>query len=274
MSNEQNVNKERNQKPERTEESPFEQLRNMFNVVVTGMEAFRERANEIRAIVGPVLSQVAGTIQKIPTRTINLQRNLAERGWYIMPEMPIPDLFALEDAFAASRGDIVDNAVGQMVESSLSEVESQLVSEFPSRASIFKEAFEAHRDSRYASAITLLLTQADGICSELFGVVFFSTERGTDDPRTRKVVESLQLEVFEEIMLEPVMTRGGVSARDAELTQYPDSLHRHQILHGKDVNYASKINSLKAISLVGYLGGLAKQTLDDAKAKKASVSGP
>jgi|GEM_PF-3159366 len=35
MSDEQNVNKERDQELERTEESPFEQLRNMFNVAVT-----------------------------------------------------------------------------------------------------------------------------------------------------------------------------------------------------------------------------------------------
>lgn len=161
-----------------------------------------------------------------------------------------------------------------MVEDQIDEVEAQLVADFPKRAGIFKEAFEAHREGRYSSAIALLLTQADGICAEVFGVVFFSIERGTDDPRTRKIVESLQLEVFEEMVLEPLITRGGVSARDTELSQYPDSLHRHQILHGKDSNYGSKLNSLKAISLVGYLGGMAKRTIDDARAKRASASGP
>jgi len=37
------------------------------------------------------------------------------------------------------------------------------------------------------------------------------------------------------------------------------------------VNYGNKINSLKAISVVVYLGGLAKQTLDDAKIKRARL---
>jgi len=238
------------------------------------MEAFRTRATEIAAIVGPVLAEISANVQKLPDRTINLQRNLAKRGWYAMPEMPLPDLFALEDVFDIDRRDVIDDRMTQMVESCLDEVEAQLINDFPARGSIFKEAFEAHSEGRYASAITLLLSQTDGICYELFGVVFFSVERGTDDPRTRKVVESLQLEVFEEMILEPVMTRGGVSARDTELSQYQDSLHRHQILHGKDSNYASKINSLKTISLVGYLGGVAKQTIDDAKAKHASGSGP
>lgn len=151
--------------------------------------------------------------------------------------------------------------MSQMVESCLNEVETQMA-DFPSRAAIFKEAFQAHYEGRYASAITLMLTQTDGIFAELFGVVFFSIERGTSDPRTRKLVEALQLEMFEEMILEPLVTRGGVSASNSELSLYPDSLHRHPILHGKDIAYATKINSLKAISLVGYLGGLAKHTID------------
>jgi hypothetical protein len=259
---------------ETSEKSPFEQFRTMLEAIATGMQAFSQRAQEIAAIVGPILVQVAENVHKLPDRTIKLQRKLAERGWYALPEMPVPDLFALENDFAANKGDVVDNKMSQMVESEIDKVEGQLVADFPTRARIFKEAFEAHRDGRYASAIALLLTQADGICSEIFGVVFFSTKRGTDDPRTRHAVESLQLEVFEEMILEPLKTRGGVSARDTELSQFPDSLHRHQILHGKDSNYGTKLNSLKAISLVGYLGGLAKTTIDDAKAKRASSSHP
>jgi hypothetical protein len=188
--------------------------------------------------------------------------------------MPAMDVLNLEEEFAQSRPDVVDDKMAQMVGDSLDQTERQLNVDFPHRSAIFKEAFKAHREGRYASAITLLLTQADGICSEVFGVVFFSVERGTSDPRTRQIVEALQLDLFEEMMLEPLITRGGVSARDHELSQYPDSLHRHQILHGKDTAYGNKKNSLKAISLVGYLGGLAKQTIDDAKAKRASGSGP
>jgi hypothetical protein len=34
---------------------------------------------------------------------------------------------------------------------------------------------------------------------------------------------------------------------------YPEVLNRHEILHGVDVAYPSKRNSLKAISLLAYL---------------------
>ena len=257
-----------------TSESPLEQFRSIVQAVAKGMEAFRRRASEIAAVVGPVLTEISASVQKLPDRTINLQRKLAERGWYAMPEMPLPDLFALEDVFATGRDDVVDDRMTQMVEGCLDETEAQLISDFPARASLFKEAFEAHRDGRFASAINLFLAQTDGICSELLGVHYFNVQPGTSDPRTRRVIEALQLEAFQEALLEPLMTRGGVSARDTELGQYPDSLHRHQILHGKDTNYATKINSLKTISLVGYMGGLAKHTIDDIRAKRASGSAP
>jgi hypothetical protein len=256
----------------KTEVSPFDQFREFLQVVAIGMEAFRKRANEIAAVVGPVIAQIHANIQLLPARTIRFQRSLAERGWYVLPKMPFAEVFGLEDQFAKSRPEVVDGRMSQMVESCMAQVETQVTTDFPNRAAIFKEAFQAHHDGKYASAITLLLTQADGICSELLGVVFFSVERGTSDPRTRRIVEALQLEMLEAMMLEPLVTRGGVSASDNELILYPDSLHRHPILHGKDTAYATKMNSLKAISLVGYLGGLAKQTIDRAKAKRASGS--
>lgn len=257
----------------KTAASLFDQFRNILQAAATGMDAFRKRANDIAAMVAPVIEQIHADIQMLPDRTIALQRRLAERGWYALPNMPITHLFDLEDEFAKNRMAVVDDRMSQMVESCMNAVEAQVAADFPNRAAIFKEAFQAHDEGRYASAITLMLTQADGICAELFGVVFFSIERGTSDPRTRKLVEALQLEMFEEMILEPLVTRGGVSASDNELNLYPDSLHRHTILHGKDTAYATKINSLKAISLVGYLGGLAKHTIDRAKAKRASNKG-
>jgi len=174
-----------------TTESPLDQFRSILQVVAKGMEAFRARANEIAAVVGPVLAEISSGVQKLPNRTINLQRDLAKRGWYALPEMPLPDLFALEGVFAANRGDVVDDRLSQMVEGCLDETEAQLISAFPARASLFKEAFEAHRDGRFASAINLFLAQTDGICSELLGVMFFSVQRGTSDPRTRKIIEAL-----------------------------------------------------------------------------------
>jgi hypothetical protein len=44
-----------------------------------------------------------------------------------------------------------------------------------------------------------------------------------------------------------------ISANQQERKIYPEVLNRHEILHGVDVAYPSKRNSLKAISLLAYL---------------------
>lgn len=252
-----------------SKDSFVEQFKNFLQSAAAGIDSFKKRANEITALVHPAIAQLRVNIERLPDRTKELQRNLSERGWYFLPKMPFA-LSPLEQAFATQKMDAIDTAMSKFVEQSINETEAGLITEFPNRAPILREAFECHRDGKYASSITLLLTQADGIVIEMLGKPFFSKESNSSDPRTRKLVEDLQLGMYREMMLEPLMTRGGMSANQQELQegQYPDSLHRHQILHGIDTTYASKINSLKVISLVGYLGGLAKQIIVESKETK------
>jgi hypothetical protein len=255
------------------EGSLIKEIRMFVESVAIVIDAVKKGAREIAAGFQPTLDQLRANFEQLPTRTKEVQRKLAERGWYLLPQMPFA-LAPLENAFSAQRPDLVDEALSTFVEQNVDGTESNLCTEFPHRMAIFKEAFQSHREARYASSITLLLTQADGMVIEVLGKSFFSKERNSQDPRTRKLIEDLQLGLYIEILLEPLMSRGGISAGDQELGQYPDSVHRHQILHGIDTTYPSKLNSLKVITLVGYLGGLAKGIIlqGQAKALTATVS--
>ena len=244
-------------------------LRMIFQTVVKGVEAFRKRFEEIGEIVGPALVNLKHNLQKLPERTKAIQHILAARGWYVLPQMPLT--FYLLEPQTVKDAPNVDDVIGQFIEEHIDETEADLILEFPNRAAILREAFACHREEKYAASITVLLTQADGIVIDLLGKPFFSKERDSSDPQTRKVIEELQLDVYRKMMLEPLITRGGMSANRQELDQYPESLHRHQILHGIDLTYPTKLNSLKVISLVGYLGGLAKEIIADAAAKQRDV---
>ncbi len=249
---------------EALDDSVISQIGAFLQGAASFVETFKKRANEIAAIVQPAIVQIRLNVQQLPDRTKELQRNLAVRGWYMLPQMPFA-LAPLETAFAGQSMNAIDEALATFVEQHVDSTEAKLCAEFPHRTAILKEAFDCHREQKYASSITVLLTQADGIVIETLGKSFFSRERSSSDPRTRKLLEDLQLNIYTEMMLEPLMTRGGISANEQELSQYPDSLHRHQILHGIDTTYPSKLSSLKAISLVGYLGGLAKDIILQAK---------
>jgi len=226
--------------------SIVKEIQMFAETAVRVVKALKQGAREIAATFQPALDQLRANFEQLPSRIRELQRKLAERGWYLLPDIPFA-LVPLENAFSAQRTGLVDDFLSTFVEQNVDATELNLCTEFPDRIAILKEAFQSHREGRYASSITLLLTQADGIVIEVLGMPFFSKERSSPDPR------------------EPLMTRGGMSAGDQELGQYPDSLHRHQILHGIDTTYPSKLNSLKVISLVGYLAGLAKGIIVQAK---------
>jgi hypothetical protein len=240
------------------------QLQAGLRRLVEGAAHIQRQLDETMVTLRPAILKIKDSLERLPERTVNLQRLLAERGWFVSSNLPMSPIFSLESAFAANRSDVVDNFMSRLVEQHLEEIEAQLESNYPDRAAIFKEAFEAHRTGKHALSIPVFLAQTDGICIDLLGKKFFSKERNSDDPQTRKAVEALPVERFADVLLEPLKTRGGLSANQKEESLYPDVLNRHRVLHGIDTAYPSKLNSLKAISLVGYLGGLAHGIISEA----------
>lgn len=247
------------------------QIREGVRLLAEIAARIQRQFDETMVTLRTVIMKISEGLEMLPERTVNLQRLLAERGWFISSDLPMSPIFSLESAFAANRGDVVDDFMSALVERHLEEIQTQLESNYSSRSAIFRDAFEAHRTGKYALSIPVFLAQADGICIDLLGKKFFSKERNSDDPQSRKAVEALAVETFADLLLEPLKTRGGMSANQREEALYPDILNRHRVLHGIDTQYPSKLNSLKAISLVGYLGGLAHKIITDAKIKDFQV---
>jgi hypothetical protein len=233
--------------------------------LIEGAARIQRQFDETMITLRPVILEIKNNLERLPERSIHLQRLLAERGWFVSSNLPISPILGLDGVFAANRSDVVDDFMSRLVEQHLEGIEAELESNYPARAPIFREAFVAHQAGKYILSIPVFLAQADGICIDLLGKKFFSKESNSDAPVTRKAVESLSVEWFADVLLEPLKTRGGMSANQREESLYPDVLNRHRVLHGIDTAYSSKLNSLKAISLVGYLGGLAHKIISDAK---------
>jgi hypothetical protein len=167
----------------------------------------------------------------------------------------------------------VDILMSELVLQHTDEIAADLIERFPKRAVLLSEVFDNHRDGRFASAITLLLTQADGFCKDLLEVPYFSVQRNAklspSEPQTRRKVEELSLSPgdFALAVMEPLLTRGGMNASSGEYEDYPNTLHRNPVLHGDSTDFGSEINSLKTISLAAYLGVLAADAISAAKAE-------
>lgn len=114
------------------------------------------------------------------------------------------------------------------------------------RQTLVSEAVACHEDGKYAAAMTLALTQVDGITREVVGTTFFrenpsATEADYTDDHTLAGIDGNLPRV-----------RKSFSARVDKVGRY-GSVSRHGIIHGMDISFATKVNSTKTLVLIGAL---------------------
>lgn len=66
----------------------------------------------------------------------------------------------------------------------------------------------------------------------------------------KHLINTKYIKAFEKAITE-------VSAIDtphSKMSEFPSSLNRHGVLHGLDFDYGTRINSLKALSLLAFVG--------------------
>jgi hypothetical protein len=243
-------------------------LRDLRQQLIPRVQAFERTLRELVVAAKPYLINLVENVKALPARTANVQRILARRGWFIPPKVPAMAFLKLvEEHSANGRMKELDELMTKYIDSQLSEIEEDLIARYPNRAALFVEAFKAYRIEMYASSITVLLSQADGICIDSLGQKFFSMETvaGVKQPKTKKVIEAYGAGALQEMMLEPLFSGTGMGAGEKEQASYADSPNRHTVMHGIDTTYPSKINSAKVISLVAYLGSTAQRTIKEMK---------
>ena len=173
---------------------------------------------------------------------------LAHRGWFLGPRMPVAAIPRLGSA-VEGRPNEVDLAVAQHVRRQLDPIEAALIETYPPRAHLFREAFGAHRESKYALSIPVFLSQADGVFHDRFGKLLFSKKSSAAVTDFNSTVRGR----FFQAVLHPLTISVPLWGHTASLDDTFEGLNRHQVMHGLQVNYDTELNSLKAISLLDNL---------------------
>jgi hypothetical protein len=129
------------------------------------------------------------------------------------------------------------------------------------RANIVDQAVECHRRGLYAASITLVLAQIDGLTRDLTGASFFRFNPGLD--QYSYVSDSTLATVGSTL---PTVRKQFSDSVDS--TGMHGSLSRHGVMHGRDLAFATLVNSTKTLVL---LGALIEQLEEQGKrkAKKA-----
>ena len=145
----------------------------------------------------------------------------------------------------------IEGAIVEYFESQLGVIEKSFSDKYPHRSHIISSAIKAHRNEEYFLSIPVLLAQTDGICKEVTDEYIYNKKN--QKPRTATYVEQVAANAFESELLSPLTVRTPISASEKEREEGFNLLNRHMVLHGESLDYGTKVNSLKAISLINYV---------------------
>ena len=206
----------------------------------------------IQKLIIPTFDDLKNSFQELPNNIQEALLLLGENGWYLDLEMSLPTLWHLRNILEEGNLLKAENILIEYFESRLSEIEKSILKKFPSRKHLLKAAFNAHRRKEYCLSIPLFLAQSDGICKEVIRQYLFM--KSNRKPQTAIYVDQITNDTFMAAILSPLAEILPINASENERPRNFNGLNRHMVLHGESLDYGSKINGLKAISLVNYVG--------------------
>lgn len=178
-------------------------------------------------------------------------KTAAENGWF-------PNEFLAIDFmnYVIEGKDSLDTYMLKELEETSENIHKSLIDEFPERKHILDVAFNLHAQENYIAAIPLFLSQTDGICAQKIGRYLFTEH----DKRISKIQDFIEKYPEKVIILAPLLqnTQFGASISKGSRKLKDKAPNRSGILHGsrKHLDYGTKLNSLKCISLLGYISSM------------------
>lgn len=228
------------------------------NIPAIDLSIFTSHVNNLQIAIQkpiiPIFDDLKNSFQELPKHIQEVLLLLGENGWYLDLEMPLPTLWYLRDILDEGNLLKAENILVKYFENRLSEIEKSILKKFPSRKHLLKPAFNAHRRKEYCLSIPLFLAQTDGICKEASGQCLFM--KSNRKPRTAIYVDQIANDTFMAAILSPLAKTLPINVSGEERPRNFNGLNRHMVLHGESLDYGSKINGLKAISLVNYVSCL------------------
>lgn len=183
----------------------------------------------------------------LDTRDVLLK--LADCGWYLPSSIgwDVPCRLAHEAGVDWSE---VDDWMCELWSEEVEVAQDGLLVDHPRRAALLHEGFSAHETGQFFLSVPVFLSQADGVCFELLQQQLFTKDRGGEVMRWRSVIEAEDR--LSQAYLAPLSTVQPIVWGRERRPSKPGLLNRHAVLHGEDVEYGTKVNSLKALSILSY----------------------
>lgn len=219
-------------------------------VIEAAMEISELFGNTISSAIESFMQGINESFEKLPARLREALITFSSYGWYYDPEMSIPDILAFKEKFMDGRVEEAEMGLSMYFEHRLDEIKVYLNKKFSDRKTIISDAFIAHKAGQYNLSIPVFFAQTDGICKELFDHYLFCRDKKNI---TSKFTEQLNADTLINVFLSPLKQSMPVNQNEQERGENFTGLNRHLVMHGDALDYGTKVNSLKTVSLVNYI---------------------
>ena len=204
-------------------------------------------SEEVCSLFAKIGEQVRIVYDRLPT-DINV---LPRYGWYPMFAMLPSDPLQLVRKLKAGDHLAVEEFMDDLISKNLAEIERLAVNRYPERECILREAFQAHRENRYYLSIPVFLTQSEGICFEQTNLKLFSNR--DNKSVLNKFVKNLEEQGIIDILCQAIASPSCFNVPESLRGEFSFGPNRHEILHGININYGIRSNSIRAISLLNFI---------------------
>ena len=218
----------------------------VFSPILLNHEEFVSR------IVDQLTKTMDSIFESFSEECKNLDKKIAERGWFPDPDMPMRQRFILAQSIDQDPVSI-DRYMSDTVSDRLDRIEIDLLHAHSKREKIIADAFEAHRREKYSLSVPVFISQAEGLLYEAFDKsVFMTRERNRIHNEAESYADGPIDGYFFYLLSVDLPIWRSKNQRDGLF----QGLNRHEVLHGVSLDYATKTNSLKAISFLRWVSWL------------------
>jgi hypothetical protein len=243
---------------------PFQKLEAQmrpFNDVQKTLENIQKIYAPLRLLENPfqkqiaVFQQIGEKLKQYAENTPKYLLRIAQHGWFLDmdSELSFPSQIITE--IESGNIEEVDRLLIEYYSENLEEIFKTLESRHEKRSHIIRELKTNLDDGQYYAFIPQVFSQVDGICFDFTKKKFFIKNRQTYLPEVTQELEKATGS-FAELYLSPLKSQTPIISREEDLARFPCRLNRHEIMHGINTTYGSRINCLKVLSLLKYVSDL------------------
>ncbi|WP_159477609.1 hypothetical protein [Dyadobacter sp. 3J3] len=161
---------------------------------------------------------------------------LGNHGWYLNLDFELGIAVQLLGMLNSGKIGEVDDFLVTYFNNELNAIAKDLIARHPARKNIFEDIIFCVEHKKFFAAIPTVLSQVDGICTDMIKMKFFSKDHKRGYIPKISVYISDQFPLVDNFFFAPIMGSPIIMLSEHDAKNHPFQINRHTVMHGMDVN--------------------------------------